>query len=499
MNIRAVCNDITRVREEAVVFGLFEKEPLQGMLLQADRATNGLISSTVSSGDFKPKSGKVFLLYTAGAIAAKRILLVGLGKKEGCTPAGVRDAAATAARFVRDMGLTNMCLPEDFADGAGTGRVRLLCEGAWLGLYRFEEYKTKKNDNGTPGIKKTTICIKDKSVLPQVRREISRTNTVMRCVYTARDMVSHPGNGATPRFLAQAAGKLAKRHGMRCRIINEKNAAKIGMGSFSSVARGSDEPARFIVLEHRPAKKKKAATIVLVGKAITFDSGGISLKPPNSMEEMKTDMAGGAAVISAVAACAALHVPHTVIGLVPATENLPSGHALKPGDIVTALSGKTIEIISTDAEGRLVLADALAYAARYKPDAIIDLATLTGACIIALGNDAAAVMGTDEALTDRIRTSAETTGERVWPLPLWESYSELIKSDIADMKNSGGRPAGTITAGCFLKEFVPENVPWAHLDIAGTAWTKKNTPCTPKGATGWGVRLLTDMIEHWND
>jgi leucyl aminopeptidase len=235
---------------------------------------------------------------------------------------------------------------------------------------------------------------------------------------------------------------------------------------------------------------------VLIGKAITFDSGGISIKPAQGMEEMKTDMAGGAAVLGALQAAAGLKLPAHVVGIIPATENMPSGHALKPGDIIKAMSGKTIEIISTDAEGRLILADSLTYAQRYKPAAIIDLATLTGACVIALGHAASGLMSTDEKLIKKIQAAAEATGEKVWPLPLYEEYAEQLKSDVADLKNTGGRPAGTITAGCFLKEFAG-TVPWAHIDIAGTAWAAKPLPYIPKGASGVGVRLLVELLEQW--
>jgi leucyl aminopeptidase len=268
------------------------------------------------------------------------------------------------------------------------------------------------------------------------------------------------------------------------------------MGCFLGVAQGSREPAQFIVLEYVPAKAQHADTIVLVGKAITFDSGGISLKPARGMERMKDDMSGGAAVLGIMQAAAQLKIPQRVIGIVPATENLPDGAALKPGDVITSLSGKTVEIITTDAEGRLILADALAYAQRYKPHAIIDLATLTGACITALGNDVAGVMGTDEQLITKIQEAAAATSEKVWQLPLWDEYSELLKSDIADIKNAAGRDAGAITGGCFLKEFTGKT-PWVHVDIAGPAWTDKDRPYLPKGATGFGVRLIINLLENW--
>ncbi|MCP4717239.1 MAG: leucyl aminopeptidase, partial [Deltaproteobacteria bacterium] len=353
-----------------------------------------------------------------------------------------------------------------------------------------------KNDNGNKPLKEVTLLATDAGDAARARTAVRRAEIICRGTLLARDLVSRPSNSATPTFLAGTARRVARKHGLACKVLDEKQAFKLGMGSYLSVARGTDEPARFIVLEYKPKRQKATATVALIGKAITFDSGGISLKPPGGMEEMKTDMAGGAAVLGAMQAVAALKLPVHVVGLVPATENLPSGHALKPGDIVKAMSGKTIEIISTDAEGRLVMADALHYAKRYKPAAMIDLATLTGACVIALGNDASGIMGTDERLVARIRKAADATGEKVWQLPLWDEYREQIKSDVADIKNVGGRAAGTITAGCFLKEFVDE-IPWVHIDIAGTAWLKKDNPYTPKGASGVGVRLLVEMLEKW--
>jgi leucyl aminopeptidase len=270
---------------------------------------------------------------------------------------------------------------------------------------------------------------------------------------------------------------------------------KIGMRALLGVARGSDEPAKFIVLEYRGGMKKESP-IVLVGKGLTFDSGGISIKPSENMGEMKSDMAGGAAVMGAVMAVADLELPLNVVGLVPATENLPGGSALKPGDIIQSLSGQTIEVVNTDAEGRLILADALTYAQRFKPAAVIDLATLTGACKIALGDHVIGMLGNDSALKERIRAAGELTGERVWELPLWEDYHELIKSDVADFKNTGGRAGGAITAAVFLSKFAGD-APWVHLDIAGPAWLAKDRPYAPKGATGVGVRLLVQCLRDW--
>jgi leucyl aminopeptidase len=292
-------------------------------------------------------------------------------------------------------------------------------------------------------------------------------------------------------MLAQTAKDIAENNGLRWKILDKDEMRKLGMGALLAVASGSREPPKLITLEYKPPKRG-LDTVVIIGKAITFDSGGLSLKPPENMDKMKHDMGGGAAAMGIIQAASQLKLPIHLVAFIPATENLPGGSAYRPGDILTSLSGKTIEVISTDAEGRLILADALAYAHRTKPKAIIDLATLTGACIIALGQNVAGMMGNDEELKAKVRSAADRTGEKVWELPLWEEYEEQIKSDIADVKNVGGRPAGTITGGAFLQKFVGE-YPWVHLDIAGPVWTDKDKPYIPKGATGVGVRLVFTM------
>jgi leucyl aminopeptidase len=303
----------------------------------------------------------------------------------------------------------------------------------------------------------------------------------------------------TPTILAEQAHQMAKDCHLKCEVLDRKDIEKLGMGLLLGVAQGSEEPPKFIILEHRGGKRGQG-NLVFVGKGITFDSGGISIKPADGMERMKYDMSGGAAVIGALRATALLKVPQNVIGLIPATENLPSGKATKPGDVHRAMNGKTAEIINTDAEGRLILGDALAYAARYKPVACVDLATLTGACVVALGHEAIGMMGNaqGEALMDRLRQAGMRTGERVWQLPLWDEYLEHVKSDVADVKNVGmGRAAGTIAGAAFLVKFV-DDYPWVHLDIAGTAWADRDQPYKPKGGTGVGVRLLTQMVLDWN-
>jgi leucyl aminopeptidase len=309
-------------------------------------------------------------------------------------------------------------------------------------------------------------------------------------------LVTLPGNLATPTILAERARKVATRAGIHFHTVQKDEAAELGMGAFLAVAQGSEEPALLVVMDYQPAAAE-AAPVVLVGKGITFDSGGISIKPSEHMEMMKHDMAGAAAAIGTMQVVAALELPLRVIAIIPFTENLPSGKAYKPGDVIHTMSGLTVEVINTDAEGRMVLADAITYAARYQPQAMVDLATLTGACIVALGDDVAGLMGNHDGMLARVQAAAEKSGENVWPLPLWDSYFEMLKSDVADFKNVGNRKAGAITGGLFLKQFVPAGVPWAHLDIAGSAWAEKDRALVPKGATGMGVHLLVRMLLDW--
>jgi leucyl aminopeptidase len=379
---------------------------------------------------------------------------------------------------------------------SNTEVIKAVLEGISLGLYTFKEYKTKKDGSPDKVIDGFTILVESNKEYVAIKDATKASEILSRAVYLVRDLVSRPANSATPAFLARTAQTIAKKHRLECRVLGIEQIKKLGMGCFLGVAQGSREPAKFIIIEHKPRKTVRRDTIVLIGKAITFDSGGISLKPAQGMDRMKDDMSGGAAVIGIMQAVAELGIPLHVVGLVPATENLPDGAALKPSDIITSMSGKTVEIITTDAEGRLILADALTYASRYQPAAIIDLATLTGACVIALGSDVAGIMGTDGKLIEKIKYASDLTGEKVWHLPLWDEYGELLKSDIADIKNAGGRDAGAITGGFFLKEFA-DKTPWVHMDIAGPVWTEKDKPYIPKGATGFGVRLIVNLLENW--
>ncbi len=463
-----------------------------------DKASGGLISEVVQSGDFQGELYQASLIYTKGTILGKRILLMGLGKRGDFHLDKWRGAVSKAARILRDKGVKDFSLSpylrgerkislEDFSQG--------LVEGIYLGLYQFTEFKTEEREN-IKEVEQVHLVTPDGKKIFRIQKAVDVAEIISRAVYLARDLVSRPANRKTPSMLAQMAKDVAKNNALRWEVFNMDKMRELGMGALLAVASGSREPPKFIILEYKPPKKS-LDTVVVIGKAITFDSGGLSLKPSENMDKMKHDMGGGAAAIGIIQAASQLKLPLHLVALIPATENLPSGSAYRPGDILTSLSGKTIEVISTDAEGRLILADALAYSQRIKPKAIIDLATLTGACIIALGNNVTGMMGNDEELKARVRRAADRTGEKVWELPLWEEYEEQIRSEVADIKNVGGRPAGTITGGVFLKKFVGE-YPWVHLDIAGPVWADKDKPYVPKGATGVGVRLVVQLLREWN-
>ncbi len=500
MNLTVEQGAITDIQAAVIMLGIFAGDDgIAGASRAVDRATSGMIKKITASGDFTGELYRTVLVYKTRGIKAERVLLVGLGKRKEFTLDRLRGAASSGARFIREMGLKQFLLPLSFVQLStisSVNTVRALVEGIFLGLYAFDEFKTDSEKKKKKVIESCTILAENRQELVKIHDAAHKARALAEGVYLARDLVSRPANSATPTFIAHTAQAVAKRWKLTCRVLGKAQVRKLGMGCFLGVAQGSREPARFIILDYVPKKARTHDTVVIVGKAITFDSGGISLKPPQGMERMKDDMAGGAAVLGILQTVAQLALPVHVVGIVPATENVPDGAALKPGDVITSMSGKTVEIISTDAEGRLILADALIHAKHYKPAAIIDLATLTGACITALGNDVAGMMGTDEHLMKKIKAASEATGEKVWQLPLWEEYGELLKSEIADIKNVGGRDAGAITGGYFLKEFAGD-IPWVHLDIAGPVWTEKDKPYIPKGATGFGVRLLVNVLENW--
>ena len=440
----------------------------------------------VSDGDFSGKPNETALLYGQQG-PAPRLLLMGLGERDLATPEKLRRVAATVARRARTLNLREAALSlPTLTDTDTQETVRAAAEGAKLGLYRFLNHKSAANGHEL----ETFWLVADGAELEEVREGTELGEKVAAGSVLARDLANEPSNVATPEYLAEKARSIAEKYGMQSDVLDRAGIEVEGLTGLATVGRSATNEPRFIVLEHR--KGGESAPVVLVGKAVTFDSGGISIKPTAGMEDMKFDMSGGAAVLGAMEAVGALDLPLNVVALVPATENLPGGNAFKPGDVLEMHSGKTVEIITTDAEGRLILADALSYARRYEPSTVIDCATLTGACVVALGNHASGLMGNDEDLMAEVQTAGEVTGERTWSLPLFDEYTEQIKDDTADIKNSGGRGGGALTAGAFLKEFA--DFPWAHLDIAGTAYGKKGDAYTTKGATGVPTRLLVEFL-----
>jgi leucyl aminopeptidase len=491
MKINVAAGRIDKLKTEGAVILLFEDEKPGAVAGRVDQALGGRIARLVKRGDFKPKPGSVHLLYPEGRIAAERLLLAGLGKRSDLTLNRLRQAAGKAARHLRGAGAADVMISFDGAGFDAEDAAQALIEGGLLGLYRFLKYKTSEEDNGKQEIRALTLVAEKAAVVKALQAGARTAEIIARSTAMARDMVNSPSADMTPSIVAAKAREIAREFGLRLQVLERSHMGRLGMGGLLGVASGSAQPPKFIIVEYRKGGKKPF--IALVGKTVTFDSGGISIKPSENMDRMKDDMSGGAAVLGAVRAAAALKLPLNIVGLLPATENMPGGSAYKPGDVLRTLSGQTIEIINTDAEGRLILSDALAYACRYKPAAVVDIATLTGACRIALGQEASGMLGTDEKLKQKIREAGEKTGERVWEMPLWEAYYDQIKSDIADMKNTGGRDGGVITAAALLSKFV-RDYPWVHLDIAATAWTEKDRPYTPKGATGIGVRLLTQFL-----
>jgi leucyl aminopeptidase len=485
---------IRQAAEDAVVVFRNQGGEAPEFFAAVGRAVGPSFAEALEGAGFQGKAGEVVLVHTAGRIRPRVVVAAGLGPREGMGPERVRQAAARAAQRARDAGCERVAFDAAIGDDAAA-TARACVEGALMGLYRFTRYKTDRDDGGREV--KALVCYIGAGDAAAAQVGVQRGTVVAESVNHVRDLGNLPANVATPTYIADRARAMARTYKLACEVIDRRGMERLGMGALLGVARGSVEPPKLIVLRYEGGKHVAGAAarpIALVGKTITFDSGGISLKPADKMEQMKSDMMGGAGVLSVMEAAARLALPISIVGLMPATENMPSGTAIKPGDVVTAMSGTTIEVINTDAEGRLVLADALAYAVkRYQPRLIVDIATLTGACSVALGQHAIGVLGTDAPLIARLQRAAEASGERVWQLPLWEEYYDQIKSDVADLKNTGGRPAGTITAAAFLSRFVGQT-PWAHLDIAGTMWSDDARHYVTKGPTGAGVRLLIQFL-----
>jgi len=421
------------------------------------------------------------------------VVVVGLGKQQELSLDKVRGAMAGTCRLLRQKGVKSMAA---IAQGAGAAGItmesaaQVITEGALLGVYSFRRHQTKEAELSE--IEQLTVVDVDESKIPGLERGCHKGRILAEATNLARDMVNEPPNYMTPTDMAETAGKLAETYGLELSVLELDQMKELGMGALLGVAQGSRQSPKFIVLDYREGDSN-VIDVALLGKGITFDSGGISIKPSEGMGEMKGDMAGGAAVIAAMGAIAQFKPKINVTALIPATENLPDGSALKPGDVLTAMSGKTIEIISTDAEGRLILADALGYANKHGAKLMIDVATLTGACRIALGDVCTGAFGNNQELVDKVIAAGADAGELVWPMPMYEEYKEQNKSEVADIKNTGGRLAGAVTAAQFLAEFAGDT-PWVHLDIAGTSMSEKERNYLVKGATGVPVRTLVNLV-----
>ncbi len=463
-------------------------------LLTADSAVLAAAAAVLASGEYKAGANERLLLHAPAGIAAKRLLIVGLGKLTKATVHSVRDTAGTAVRFAKPRGIREVVLALPSSDGLrGTAVVRAAVEGAFVGDFDADTYRSDRKDQS---IQSFTLAVADEADRPAVEAAVSEGATIGESQNFARSLVNEPGNKLTPTILGQRTAQMAQDVGLGWEVHSTEKLHELKMGAFWSVSQGSAEPPALIVLRHEPEGVTDGPVLGLVGKGITFDTGGISIKPADNMEKMKYDMAGGAAMIGAMRAIALLKPKVRVIAIVLAAENMPSGTAQKPGDVQTAMSGKTIEIINTDAEGRLVLADGLTYARQLGATHLIDAATLTGAISVALGKINAGAFSNDDAAYSKFESALAISGEKFWRLPLGEAYADLIKSDIGDIKNTGGRWGGASIAAEFLHVFA-EDTPWIHLDIAGTAWVEDSRTFVAKGPSGIGVRSILEWVRSY--
>lgn len=495
MEVKAEFEKFYDIETDALVITIYEGEKADdGALKELDERTGGMVAEMLGTDEMRGKPGDMVYIYRPGNIRARRLLLVGAGKREEFSFDTVRRMAGSAARFLRSKGARSMAILRRSQLDLGKS-AQAATEGALIGLFEPDMYKTEHKEERR--IDELVLLSAASGSEDELSRGVERGRIIAEAVNLARELSNEPSNTLTPSELAERAKETANRFGLDIDVLDEARMKELGMGALLGVARGSDEPAKLIVLRYIPDGAEPmgndADVIAIVGKGITFDSGGISIKPAEGMEKMKYDMSGAAATLAAMRAIAQLKPRVNVIGVMPTTENMPSGRAYKPGDVLRAMSGKTIEVINTDAEGRLILADAITYARKIGATQIIDLATLTGAVSIALGPVNVAIMGNDQSLVDEVRGAAREVGERFWQLPMDDDYRDLIKSDIADIKNSAGRYAGTITASWFLREFA-EDTPWVHLDIAGTAWENERKAHMAKGPTGVAIRTLINYV-----
>lgn len=493
MEIKVVSDDITGIQVDAIVVNLFEEVKHPGGATGAvDKALSGAITKLIEQGEIKGKLNEVSIIHSLDKIPARIIAVAGLGKQSEFTLNKIRGVTAEVSRSLRKLNCQRIAT---IVHGAGAGGIepkaasQAMAEGTLLGLYSFRKHITKETEH--QDIEQVLIVERDAAKLQALEQGCQTGKVLAEATNLARDLVNEPSNYMTPSDMAQVAERLAKTYSLDLTILEREQMEKEGMGALLGVARGSRQPPKLIILSYK-GDETSPDTMGFIGKGITFDSGGISIKPSEGMAEMKGDMSGGATVMAALSAIAQLKPKINVTGIVPATENLPGGNAIKPGDILKALNGKTIEVVNTDAEGRLILADALAYAVKQKLSPLVDIATLTGACHIAFGDICSGIFGSSQELVDKITRAGTEAGEHLWQMPMYEEYKEKNKSDVADIKNSGGRWGGAITAAQFLAEFVGDT-PWAHIDIAGTFMSDKDRGYLVKGATGVGVRSLVNF------
>ena len=479
-----------KAKTGCLVIGVYESAGLTSAGTALDKAAGKRLSAVLKAGDMSGKAGSSLLLRDLPGIAAERVLLVGLGKNQTVSDKNYREAVRSATRALAQIGAADASfylLEATVGSRDAAWKAEQVVLIAMESQYRFDGYKGSPEKH-TPALKHISLNAANKSEKNSVEEALRTSHAIAIGIAFAKDLGNTPPNVCTPTYLADAARKLVKTHGIKVDVLEQKDLQKLGMGSFLSVSQGSRTPPKFIIMEHKGGKKGAKPT-VLVGKGITFDTGGISLKPAPDMDEMKYDMSGAGSVLGTMKAIALMKLPLNVVGLIPTCENMPDGNATRPGDIVKSMSGQTIEILNTDAEGRLILCDALTYAERFQPSAVVDIATLTGACVIALGNVASGMFANADGLADELSRAGDAAQDRVWRMPLWDDYQEQLRSNFADMANIGGRPAGSVTAACFLSRFA-KKFDWGHLDVAGTAYKSGRE----KGSTGRPVGLLCHFL-----
>jgi leucyl aminopeptidase len=482
---------IDQKQTSLLVIGVFEGDQDFPHSKDLDPSVSSSIRETLENKEFRGIFGSSIVVYTLGKGSMKKIILLGLGKREKFTNESARICAGKATRKAQELGIKEFSMLQ--FSNLDDGLVEAMTEGIALALYSFDKYKEAKEPASK--IEEVTILINSDSL--RFQSVVEKANILVEAVNFARDIGNLPPNDCPPAHLASIAVSLAQDYGIKARIMDRYELENMGMGGIVAVGKGSNNPPKLIVLEYTGANDAQQKPYLLVGKAVTFDTGGISIKPSEKMDEMKFDKCGGCTVLAIIRAIASMKLAVNVVGIVPSVENMPSATSYRPGDIIRMYNGKSVEVLNTDAEGRMILADAIAYGiATYGPKAVIDLATLTGAAIIALGANVAALIGNNKQLVDRLRKLSDKMGEKMWELPLYDEYHEQIRSHYADIKNIGGRPGGAITAAAFLSNFV-NDVPWVHIDIAGTAWTQEGThekSYNHRGATGFGVRTLVKLL-----